>query len=481
MQPNFATAVVVTDLLEYTSGGPAGDVKILSSQAMKDSPAEFTGKSVVGQFDGKGQVGTEITVKGAVPKLVASLLGDPVSETALGPGAPTFSSVVGFPLGAAAYVTRFWIVAYSATGYASPPLMIGTLSSTGHATQTGTLNWNAPVSTVPEGGGYKIFQQTELTANAGLLNIKRARRVGTVATGITTFSIVANAPIGDFALGIPSAIITSKVFKHTFNQRYLTMAQQKGNTIEVFASTLVSSFNMSVQRGASEVINGTFDTSHAKKTVYSNNGSSPAHYAAQLTATGLGTAGYDASTSLSPDLCAFEYGDYGDTEIASTLASGFEFAITRPNEPKHSLNGKLGPSGFIVGTSSVRASANMYFETPSQYDQFRKMGLSSGTTADAVLGQTTDIRYVSGTLRAQYPSGGGWDYAMNIVFPRMTLTMVDAPVTQRGSAIMQKVEFSPQLDSFEGTDVMIEIISDEAASAITTAGTTLVIPANAIN
>jgi hypothetical protein len=481
MQPDFATAVVVTDLLEYTSGGPAGDVKILNSQAMKDSPAEFTGKSVVGQFDGKGQVGTEITVKGAVPKLVASLLGNPVSETQVGPGAPASITPTGFAPFALTHVTKFWVVAYSADGYAGPPIATGTLNSPGHVLATGTLNWTAPVSTIPAGGGYKIFQQTELAANVGLLSLSRARLAGTVAAGITTFAIVANAPIGDFALGIPSAIITSKIFKHTFNQRYLTMAQQKGNTIEVFASTLVSSFNMSVQRGASEVINGTFDTSHAKKAVYSNNGSSPAHYAAQLTATGLGTAGYDASTSLSPDLCAFEYGDYGDTEIASTLASGFEFAITRPNEPKHSLNGKLGPSGFIVGTSSVRASANMYFETPSQYDQFRKMGLSSGTTADAVLGQTTDIRYVSGTLRAQYPSGSDWDYAMNIMFPRMTLSMVDAPVTQRGSAIMQKVEFSPQLDSNEGTDVMIEIISDEAASAITAAGTTLVIPANAIN
>lgn len=251
-----------------------------------------------------------------------------------------------------------------------------------------------------------------------------------------------------------------KRWDHTFDRKYTTFVHKKDGTVNVYPFSVVESVQMRVQRGQREPLTATWG-------VRAGN-----HYiAATDTAVALDTATYD---SLPP--FAVARGRILIDDVAAAGFREFELNLNRNVIDEYCLTGKLGPAGFIDGTSGLDITLAAYFKDESHLAFF--MGQASSPAKP--YGFTGTINTVKIAIEFAYPNPSGYDSIFRITLPNCAFGALDIDVPGR-DLLMQNIRIEPIYDGTEETDIFFEMESDELATAITTAGATIAsLPTNII-
>ena len=468
LQPDAESAVIAKHLVEYRTGTFEGEQTVLYGEANIDTPSPRL-KAVVGDFSASGSFTAEVTPRRAMPMLLTALLGTP-SETILSPNTPAAPTAV--VNGATGSTTRkYYIVARNAGGYPSIPSPALTVVNT-NATISGVNSVAVSWTAVSGATGYDILR----SEGAGT-TIADALRVGSV-TGATTFT---DTGVLTDAYSYTATPVSRKTWKHTWDRKWLTVIQKKGDAIFAFPFVALRQLSLRVERGQREVITSSFTANASNMVVFADPATSDGARATAMTTTGLTTALYDSLPPFSPAKAIVKIADAGGTLVAGAAIKGWSFQLDRNTSDEYCLNGKLGPRGFIDGTSGLDCSFDAYFRSGSEAELKRFMGNASTISSGSAYGFQGEIKLVSVSCVFPYPSGLGFDSELEVVVPRAAYGSVGLPVGGRNEPLMQNVRVEPIYDGTAGTDVYINIVSNETAASIAdTSGSALSIPSSAI-
>lgn len=406
LQSAFGTHTKGTHIAEYRSGGLRAARANAYSQALRDTPSTRI-KGQVTDFEASGSVNLELTPEGTMPLVLTSLLGAPTSTT-------YYADVTGSP--------TTWAVG---TTYAEDAKVLR--NSYYYTSVAGSNVGNDPACD-PDG--------------------------------------VYWTPVPDVTSGITANLRAyGHVWKHNWNQKYISSHQLKGTTIESFVDAIISSFSMSVSKGTRDVISASIDARACNAFI--------ADAWDDVVESGAGADTLAPWTAVHGRVLV-------DDEVGASFRE-FSFGINRSLSDKQVLNGYLGPAGFNHGASEVSGSLNAYFD--SEENLYAFMGHSSAYTKPA--GFTGDLVYKSVKLILSYKTAGAggspltYENKLEIHFPNCLFGAVEQPVNGR-EEIMQSIVLEPCYDTTEETDVIVTLYNRQTNASILTSGTTITPPCSAV-
>lgn len=478
VQGDTDTAVKVQHVIESRGGGIEGNQELLYGEANLDSPSPRH-KVVAGNFSGGGDFSTEVTPRRAFPRLLYALFGTPigVDVSPATPSAPTLAKVGAHTGGAT--TRKYFLVLRNSDGVPSIP-SAGTSITTTVATLSVTHSVTVTYGAIPATQSYDILRASEFKADGTTpSDVTDALLITNVTSG-TTYSDNGSVLVGTVSPTV-SVAVSTKTWKHTEDAGFLTFAQKKGKAIFASPGGKVHKVDIGVSREQKEVIMANFGAKVLDQAMLSNTGSGDSHVSDQMTNSGLATALYDDLVPFSPARAIVAISEVDGTLIDAAYMTDFKLTFDRNSADEYCLNGKLGPYGFRDSVSGLDIDAEAYFKPGSEQDYLRFMGHASTVSKDTAYGFTGDVKQVRISLTFLQPSGYGFNSILRFTIPRAAYGSLSAPVGGRTEAIKQKIRVEPIYDGTAGTDLIIEILSSETATAITTAsGSTITMPATAV-